>query len=286
MAARRGYERPSPRNFVPRPLSLRGFRGHGCHVMDRELSFPTSGGGSCREGSRRHAWDTKNLLMKHRVRIRFGKTGDLRWISHRDLARAFERLFRRSGLELGMSEGFHPKAKLSFPSALALGIGGQDELLDIELAEELPEDEVAQRLRSSAVPGLEIHTVKRLDEKTRKARVERLTYEVPVPPLRRAKARQAITHLLGQTSHLVERAGRNDPIDVRAGLELLEMTETALRFCLSVGSKVSVRPREVLIALGLSDLEDEGFYLTRTAVEISPPSEQESTTLHEEGNAD
>ncbi len=68
--------------------------------------------------------------VRQKLRIRFRKTGDLRLISHRDLARAFERLFRRADLPLAMSQGFHPHARINFPSALALGIQGEDEVVE------------------------------------------------------------------------------------------------------------------------------------------------------------
>ncbi len=60
----------------------------------------------------------------------------MRLIGHRDLARAIERTFRRAGLRLGMSQGFHPKPRMSFPSALAVGIAGVDEVMEVEWAEE------------------------------------------------------------------------------------------------------------------------------------------------------
>ena len=69
-------------------------------------------------------------MNRQRLRIRFSKQGDLRFISHRDLVRAFERLFRRTHMPLQMSEGFHPKTKMTFPSALALGVEARDEVME------------------------------------------------------------------------------------------------------------------------------------------------------------
>ena len=63
-------------------------------------------------------------MERQRVRMRFRKEGDLRLISHRDLLTAIERLFRRIGLKLSMSGGFHPRPRISFPLSLALGIRG------------------------------------------------------------------------------------------------------------------------------------------------------------------
>ena len=63
-------------------------------------------------------------MVRTRLRIRFRKQGDLRLIGHHDLVHAWERLLRRAGLKLRMSQGFHQRPKLSFPSALSIGLFG------------------------------------------------------------------------------------------------------------------------------------------------------------------
>ena len=92
-------------------------------------------------------------MVRQRVRIRFCKQGDLRLIGHRDLMRCLERLFRRAGLALGMSEGFHPKPRMTFPSALAVGIEGIDEVMEFELAEPLAAAELLRRLAAAGPAG-------------------------------------------------------------------------------------------------------------------------------------
>lgn len=99
------------------------------------------------------------VAVRDRFRIRFSKTGLLRWIGHRDLLRLWERLLRRSDLQLSMSTGFHPRARLSFPSALALGVEGLDEVVEIELAQSIAADELRQRLVDDGQPGLTIGKV-------------------------------------------------------------------------------------------------------------------------------
>lgn len=219
-----------------------------------------------------------------RLRIRFRKEGDLRLTSHRDLARTFERLFRRCCIRLAMSQGYHPKAKLSFPSALSLGIRGVDELVEVELAERLSADETVERLNTNAPAGLIIESARVLQPGEKKARLERFCYEIAVPPGRVPPVRTSIENLLTQSSFLIERDGRDKPVDLRAGLDHAELSDGVLRFSVFAPPAHSVRPREVLEALGLADLEDEGCYLTRTAVQISSPTEQSGST-HEEGNA-
>ena len=94
--------------------------------------------------------------LRLRYRIRFAKTGLLRWTSHRDLARLWERLLRRAQLQLSMTEGFHPKPRIGFPSALALGISGNNEVVELDLAERLTATELFQRLAQDDQPGLQL----------------------------------------------------------------------------------------------------------------------------------
>ncbi len=114
-------------------------------------------------------------MIRQRVRIRFCKDGDLRLISHRDLVRVFERMFRRAGLQLSMSEGFHPKARMSFPSALALGIAGLLEVMEFDLAEVLEAEDLIAILERVAPPGLTILNLRLLEEGDGKCQVERFT---------------------------------------------------------------------------------------------------------------
>jgi radical SAM-linked protein len=208
-------------------------------------------------------------MTRYRVRIRFHKGGDLRLIGHRDLVRTFERLFRRAGLALSMSEGFHPKPRMSFPSALALGIEGIDEVMEVEFAEEVSADDLHRLLTVHAPPGLVFKDVRVLGPADRKARVERVVYEMPLPRQRYEPLETAVEQLLNQSSYPIRRQGRKEPIDLRAGLEALQLVGGGLRMQLRVTTAADVRPREVLEALGVADLESQGYRLTRTAVEIA-----------------
>ena len=68
-----------------------------------------------------------------RVRIRFSKRGPLRFTSHRDVARIWERVLRRAGVEVAYTEGFSPRPKLSFGLALSTGHESEAEYLDVAL---------------------------------------------------------------------------------------------------------------------------------------------------------
>ena len=207
-------------------------------------------------------------MVRQRVRIRFRKQGDLRLVGHRDLVLSMERLFRRAGLRLGMSQGFHPKPRMSFPSALALGIEGLDEEMELQLAESCTAAELLARLAEHALPGLSFRSVELVPPETRKPQPRSARYQVPIPTQCRPQVTGRMARLLAASSWPVPRSGNRGTIDIRPFLRELTLREGVLTMRLSIGRGPSAGPRDVLRALGLGELEHEGFYLKRTTVEL------------------
>ncbi len=121
-------------------------------------------------------------MVRLRVRIRFCKQDDLRLIGHRDLMRCFERLFRRACVPLGMSQGFHPKPRMTFPLPLAVGIEGKDEVMEFELAEPISAEDLSARLKSHVPQGLRLRSAIILPPGAKKAQVRSASYQAPIPP--------------------------------------------------------------------------------------------------------
>jgi radical SAM-linked protein len=90
------------------------------------------------------------------VRLRYTKLGKVRWISHRDVARALERSFRIAQLPLAFTEGFSPRPKISFGLALSTGHESDAEYVDLVLAEAVELDELPGRLTASLPEGIAI----------------------------------------------------------------------------------------------------------------------------------
>ncbi len=205
-----------------------------------------------------------------RVRIRFCKQHDLRLISHRDLVRTIERLFRRAGVVVSMSEGFHPKPRMMFPSALAVGIDGLDEVLEVDFPESIEPASLLDRLNVHAPDGLTFTAADILPLGAKKAQAKSLKFEAPLPVDRICDVQNRVASLLASTSYPIQRADRAAPIDLRPLVEALEVFDGVLRMTLRLGQESGIRPREVLEALGLADLEAQGVHLSRTAVELQP----------------
>ncbi len=207
-------------------------------------------------------------MVRPRVRIRFSKQSALRLIGHRDLMCSLERLFHRAGLSLGMSEGYRPKPRVNFPLALAVGIEGRREVMELELNEAPTADELLARLQSQAPPGLRIESLEVLPPGSRTARAVSASYQVSIPVPRLPGLEERIQRLLSASTSLIRRPNRSAPIDLRASLLALALVVGTLEMQLKTDPGGSAGPRDVLAALGLENLEHEGTVLTRTDVEI------------------
>jgi radical SAM family uncharacterized protein/radical SAM-linked protein len=99
-----------------------------------------------------------------RFRLRYSKLGPAAFLAHLDLVRHLPRAFRRAGLEIFYSKGFHPKPGLSFGPALGLGIPSLGEYLDVKLVEKLPPEAILRRLQVVSPPGIEFSSAAKLTD--------------------------------------------------------------------------------------------------------------------------
>jgi radical SAM-linked protein len=161
-----------------------------------------------------------------KVRLRFRKSNDLRFLSHHDLMRAFERMLRRATLPVRQSQGFNPHPRLVFALSLPLGVVGCEEVLELELDEILPLDEIRERLVHQAPPGLDILSIKRIAPRAG-AQVHRLTYRLVVPSDRVGGLAERIVAIFAEPKCWVERtrppARRLDIRPFLADLRLCEL---------------------------------------------------------------
>lgn len=91
-----------------------------------------------------------------RVRLRYAKRGRLRFTSHRDFARAFERALRRAGVPMAYSAGFTPHPKISYVGAAPTGVASEAEYLEIGLAERVAVGQLQSTLDAALPDGLDV----------------------------------------------------------------------------------------------------------------------------------
>lgn len=208
-------------------------------------------------------------MSKTRVRIHFTKTGDLRWISHRDLARTWERLLRRAGLKLAFSEGFHPKPKISFPSALALGIVALEEIVEMDLVGSVDPDQAREAIQQQMPDGMQLLSLTELPPGAGKALMIAASYEVQLSDTDSQLVRDNIDKLREAGQVEIVRDGKT--LAARFGDPLFDIQceGNVLRFTLPTTAKGSLRPSELLEALSIAHVLPDGSVLTRTRVHLA-----------------
>lgn len=201
-----------------------------------------------------------------RIRIHFTKRGDLRWISHRDLARVWERLLRRAGLELSFSQGFHPKPKISFPSALTLGIEALDEVVELDLVGAFDIVAVGQRIAQQMPAGMELLSI---DEQKGKSRWLGASYSLDLPDLLIDATQARISEMLNAGVIRILREDKPIECSCRDAHFEIRLEGNKLFFSLPVADQgASIRPSELLQQLHLEHLLTDGTVLQRIQVHL------------------
>jgi uncharacterized protein (DUF2344 family) len=238
--------------------------------------------------------DQSQQPAKTRLHIRFTKRDDVRWISHRDLARVWERLLRRAGLQLAFSQGFHPKPRISFPSALALGIEALDEVVELEVLGEVDLASIGDLLRREMPPGMDLLELRALDTGLGKAKVLGASYRIAhqrlpadrcsesLQPVEQASDRttapaevaclehlqQRIQQVLQQPHVHIDREGKTISCSTQDPYFELRIEGEYFIFSLPNLAQGSIRPSELLAHMGLGQLLEDGMTLQRTAVHL------------------
>lgn len=198
------------------------------------------------------------LPIVQKLRIRYAKRGRLRFTSHRDFARAFERAVRRAGIPIAFSSGFTPHPKISYANASPTGAASEAEYLEIGLTRECDADEVREVLDSALPPGLDIVDVVVARPGTFADRLEASEWQIALPGVTVEHALSAVDGFLAADEVLVERMMKRGlrTLDCRSAVKRLvaRSDDTAAGPCAILDVVVrhdtpSIRPDDVLAGL-------------------------------------
>lgn len=227
-----------------------------------------------------------------RLRIRFSKIGKIRFTSHRDTARIWERGLRRAGLPVAYSEGFTPRPRISFGLALPTGYESEAEYLDVELDREAARlsglgldgeadglSGLAGALTEATPAGITVPAAVVIDraEPSLQEAVTSCTWRIDVDGVDETAAAAAAVRALDADEILItrERKGRTVTDDIRPQIVSLDATTTTadgVRLIAELGTKPrALRPAELLAGLDPSPRE---LRVCRLRQWISTGSEQ------------
>jgi len=188
-----------------------------------------------------------------RIQVTYSKTNHMRYTSHLDVQRTWERTLRRARLPLAYSQGFNKRPKINLAAALPLGFTSSCEIVEFWLNSSLDISVVESNLYVSIPPGIKINKVAEIDPNMPKIPnlVKSADYNVelldPVPDLE-----QRITKLIAAES--LPRERRNKLYDLRPLIEEIKVISTpdklhSLKMKLAARNGATGRPEEVLRAI-------------------------------------
>ncbi len=106
-----------------------------------------------------------NKEKAQRLRVCFGKQGDMALTSHLDLVRLFDRAVRRASLPVAYTGGFHPSPRIMIANALSLGATSHGEIVDFELTKIIDVEEFKEKLASQLPVDIPLYQVEDVDLK-------------------------------------------------------------------------------------------------------------------------
>jgi radical SAM-linked protein len=203
------------------------------------------------------------------VRIRYTKRGRLRFTSHRDIARAFERALRRAQVPMAYSAGFSPHPKISWVGAAPTGVASEAEYVEIGLAEHRDLDQLAKALDESLPDGIDI--VEAVDAPLGTSlpdRIEASRWEIRLPGIELPALEAAVGAFLAAGTVPVERLMKNGmrTLDARSAVVSMRSETGACAILHLVVRHVTpaVRPDDILSGL-------------RIVADLVPPVPPEAT---------
>ncbi|MFC7545417.1 TIGR03936 family radical SAM-associated protein [Plantactinospora sp. GCM10030261] len=212
--------------------------------------------------------------------MRYAKRGTLRFTSHRDFARAFERALRRAGVPMAYSQGFTPHPKISYASAAPTGVASEAEYLEIALREAVDPDRLRAALDAALSPGLDIVDAVEASGGSLADRIEASRWRIALPGVDPAVLRTAVDAFRAASEVPVERLTKQGrrTFDARGAVISIdvaqengapsEVTDVPCAILDLVVRQVSpsVRPDDVLSGL-------------RVVADLEPPAPPRATRL-------
>lgn len=198
-----------------------------------------------------------------RLRVKFSRGEDVKFLSHLDLMRFWERALRRAGFKLAYSEGFTPHPRLSLAAPLQVGVTATAELMDIWLERWISPNDFLEETRKQLPPalGLEEARIISLDAPSLQSQVRFAEYLVEVASEKGLEwVREAIDNLLNRIElpwkHIRDREERQ--YDLRALIYDVWFVSVSADICklgmrLRCDTAGSGRPEQVTLALGFKN---------------------------------
>jgi len=167
-----------------------------------------------------------------RMRLRFAKTGTMRYLSHLELITVFTRAVSRGGVPILFSQGFHPHPRFSFATATSVGVESMAEYMDMFVADGIPAGEVQQRLNDVLPAGLRILEAEQVDLKSPSLStlIDKTRYRITFDDSRQGRLSELCVQFMAHDEFVIQRKkkGEVQTLDLRAEVAALHATAAGI----------------------------------------------------------
>lgn len=189
-----------------------------------------------------------------KVRIKFTKTGAMKFVGHLDTMRYFQKAVRRAELPAAFSGGYSPHMIMSFAAPLGVGTTSLGEYFDIELTETVPTKEIEKRLNAVMAEGVTVSSARKVEDgkaSTAMALVAAADYLVAFRPGREPVCpswREQLSDFLAQKELLVTKKTKRSEktVDIRPYIYRMELLEDGIFMQLASASSNYTKPELVM----------------------------------------
>ena len=200
------------------------------------------------------------------IRIKFKKDATVRFISHLDMMKAFQRAIRRAGLAAEYSHGYNPQMQMVFGAPLSLGFTSEAEYADLSFAEDYEPASVVEKLNNALPAGLMVLDAgERMIKTNIMADIRSAGYSFRIGPDLQADKMAEIIKNAPKLPVDKTRKGKTKTIDVRKLVFDADGEDEVLRIFVSAGNRDNLNPRLLVEALSnYLDTVVEGVGYNRT----------------------
>lgn len=190
-----------------------------------------------------------------KLRIKFKKYGCLKFIGHLDVMRYFQKLMRRSGIDILYSEGYSPHQIMSFASPLGVGLQSNAEYVDIEVGSITTSEKMKQAFNQHTVEGIEILSVRMLPEHVQNAMasVALADYMIRFRPGEEPdfSLSEAIDTFYNRDEILVTKETKKSTrvVDLKASVPVMKWDDDHIFLQVLAGSGENIKPELVILSL-------------------------------------
>jgi radical SAM family uncharacterized protein/radical SAM-linked protein len=203
---------------------------HRCGICDgKTITVRESDPAEIKALERRAKKDIRRKGIKKKIRLKFRKVGEIRFLSHLELAHLFYRASKRADLPLCFSEGFHPMPRIIFATALPVGMESLTEIVDMECEGKITPLEVMERLNQTLPSGIEIMDAEEVPIFFHLSSLPHPSvYWIPLDHLlSKEEAVPKVKKALDKKEFFIhqERDGKKRSVDIRPLIEKMEIKE-------------------------------------------------------------